>query len=158
MTVEAMSQNRKNRDTVSYHRTRMQKELVLRQLKDRGCRITKQRQMLLDIILEEDCACCKEIYYKALEQEPGIGAATVYRMVNLLEEIGAISRKNMYKISCSMACGRENACTIELDDKTVYHLNARDWYEVIQQGLKSCGYLQKQKISSVLVEPCDFCE
>ena len=29
------------------------------------------------------------------------GVATVYRMVNLLEEIGAISRKNMYKVAYS---------------------------------------------------------
>lgn len=29
-----------------------------------------------------------------------IGIATVYRMVNKLEEIGAISRRNMYKVTC----------------------------------------------------------
>mgnify|MGYP004686149173 CR=1 FL=1 len=138
MTVEAMSQNRKNRDTVSYHRTRMQKELVLRQLKDRGCRITKQRQMLLDIILEEDCACCKEIYYKALEQEPGIGAATVYRMVNTLEEIGVISRKNMYKFTGSD--GDEElecvpCCRMELDDGTVLQLSDRKFRQVLTCGL-----------------------
>ena len=43
----------------------MQKENIIQKLKERGCRITKQRLMLLDIILEEDCSCCKEIYYKA---------------------------------------------------------------------------------------------
>ena len=101
-----MSQEKRNREIANYHRTKMQKEIVLQRLKDRGCRITKQRQMLLDVILEEDCACCKEIYYKAMEIDPGLGAATVYRMVNLLEEIGAISRKNMYKISCGMDCGK----------------------------------------------------
>lgn len=147
--------NRKNsRENVNYHRTRMQKEMVLGQLKNRGCRITKQRQMLLDIILEEDCACCKEIYYRAIEKDPGIGSATVYRMVNLLEEIGAISRKNMYKISCCMDCGKENACTIELDDGTKQHLSAQNWYSVITEGLKACGYVQRQKVNSVMVEPC----
>ena len=81
------------------HRTKMQKELVLQKLKEKGCRITKQRQMLLDVILQEECASCKEIYYKAKKEDDRIGAATIYRMINLLEEIGAISRKNMYKIS-----------------------------------------------------------
>lgn len=71
----------------------MQKELILQKLKERGCRITKQRQVLLDVILQEEYTCCKEIYYKAVEKDAGIGPATVYRMVNLLEEIGAISRK-----------------------------------------------------------------
>ena len=46
-----------------YLRTQMQKENIIQKLKERGCRITKQRLMLLDIILEEDCSCCKEIYY-----------------------------------------------------------------------------------------------
>ena len=77
----------------------MQKELVLQKLKEKGCRITKQRRMLLDVILQEECASCKEIYYKAQKEDGTIGTATVYRMMNLLEEIGAISRKNMYRIS-----------------------------------------------------------
>ena len=86
-------------NTVGYERSRMQKDMILQMLKKRGCRITKQRMMLLDIILEEDCSCCKEIYYKASKLDPKIGTATVYRMINTLEEIGAISRKNMYKVS-----------------------------------------------------------
>ena len=43
----------------------MQKEAIIQKLKERGCRITKQRLMLLDIIMEEDYSCCKEIYYRA---------------------------------------------------------------------------------------------
>ena len=52
-------------ETEDLLRTKMQKELVLQKLKEKGCRITKQRQMLLDVILQEECASCKEIYYKA---------------------------------------------------------------------------------------------
>ena len=78
-----------------------QKELIVQKLKDSGCRITKQRLMILDIILEEECSCCKEIYYRASRLDPNIGTATVYRMVNKLEEIGAINRKNMYKVAVS---------------------------------------------------------
>lgn len=80
-------------------RISMQKEQILQKLREKGCRITKQRQQLLDVILQEECASCKEIYYKAREENIRVGMATVYRMVNLLEEIGAISRKNMYKVS-----------------------------------------------------------
>ena len=74
------------------------KERIVKRLREEGLRITKQRLMLLDIILEEECASCKEIYYKAVKLDSGIGSATVYRMVNILEEIGAIDRKNMFKI------------------------------------------------------------
>ena len=76
-----------------------QKQSIIERLKEDGCRITKQRLMLLDIILEDECSSCKEIYYRASKKVPSIGTATVYRMINTLEDIGAISRKNMYKIS-----------------------------------------------------------
>ena len=44
---------------------------------------------------------CKEIYYRASKIDNTIGTATVYRMINTLEKIGAIDRKNMYKVQVS---------------------------------------------------------
>lgn len=137
-----------------YHRTKMKKEVILQRLKENGCRITKQRKMLLDIILQEECTCCKEIYYKATALDSSIGAATVYRMVNLLEEIGAINRKNMYRISCGMNCNRENTCVIELDDQTIFRLSSGEWYKIIAEGLQCCGYVGTQKVVNVVVESC----
>lgn len=132
----------------------MQKEIVIQKLKEKGYRITKQRLMLLDIILKEDCSCCKEIYYKAYAQDEKIGSATVYRMINTLEEIGAISRKNMYKIECGLESEEENACTIELDDNTVIALSAKNWNRIIQAGLRACGYLNDQKVRCVTAKTC----
>ena len=145
-----------NKLAANYHRTRMQKEMVLQRLKENGCRITKQRKILLDIILQEECASCKEIYYKAVALDSSVGAATVYRMINLLEEIGAISRKNMYRISCGMNCDKEDTCIIELDDESVCRLSSGEWYNVISEGLRCCGYVDEQKVSSVIVEPCEL--
>lgn len=142
------------KDSVNFQRTEMQKELVLQKLRERGCRVTKQRQVLLSVILQEECASCKEIYYKASSIDASIGAATVYRMVNLLEDIGAISRKNMYQIACPLECRRENACLIELDDHTVCHLSAQNLNQVISEGLKACGYVKKQKVTGVMVTGC----
>lgn len=142
-------------ESKKYHRTRMQKEMILQQLKQEGFRITKQRKILLDIILEEDCSSCKEIYYKAAKMDSRIGTATVYRMINTLEDIGAISRKNMYKVACGANCSMENVCTIELNDNTVYELSAKRWNRVILEGLKACGYLEQQEIRSVVVKPCE---
>ena len=51
----------------AYQRTQMQKDMILERLREQGCRITRQRQLILDIILEEECSCCKEIYYKVQE-------------------------------------------------------------------------------------------
>ena len=87
--------------TGCYRHTQMQKDLIIEKLKERGLRITRQRMILLDIILEGECSCCKEIYYRAFALDQKIGVATVYRMINTLESIGAISRKNMYRVACS---------------------------------------------------------
>lgn len=138
-------------DPRNYHRTQMQKEIIIEKLKERGCRITNQRLILLDIILENDCACCKEIYYKAVKANRRIGTATVYRMVGILEEIGAISRKNMYKVVCSNECDVEDTCRVELDDNTVQYLSAKKWNIVIKAGLKACGYINGQEIREVSV-------
>ena len=74
------------------------KSYILQELRKNGCRITNQRQLLIDIILQDECCCCKEIYYQAIKKDPTIGMATVYRMVKTLEETGLIKRKNLYRI------------------------------------------------------------
>ena len=127
------------------------KEQIVEKLKENGCRITKQRRMLIDIILENDCSSCKEIFYKASRADEKIGVATVYRMINALEEIGAINRRNMYKVACDPNCELQNACTVELDDDTIKHLSAKNWNAVIQAGLKACGYVEDQKVRNITV-------
>lgn len=146
---------KKKEKDLRFERTKMQKEMVIERLKEQGCRITKQRLILLDIILSEECSCCKEIFYEASKKDKGIGQSTVYRMVSLLEEVGAINRKNMYKISCSMDCDKKEACQIELDDNTVCHLSPKEWKDVLRAGLEQYGYVKNQEILAVNVVPCD---
>ena len=130
------------------------KKFIVQKLREQGCRITKQRLMLLDIILEDECSCCKEIYYKASKLDKNIGTATVYRMVNTLEEIGAIDRKNMYKIACCRECEAEDMCMIELDDHTSCCLSSKQWLDVIKAGLKTQGYIKEQNIVSAAIKQC----
>ena len=96
MIQHTSEQQKQDENQQKYEKTQMQREI--QRLKEQGCRITKQRMVLLDIILNENCSSCKEIYYKASRIDSKIGTATVYRMINTLEEIGAINRRNMYKI------------------------------------------------------------
>ena len=157
----------------NYQRTKMQEDIIFQKLKDMGCRVTKQRRILLNVILQEECASCKEIYYKARREEPKIGAATVYRMINLLEEIGAISRNNIYTIpgadpvgagcgECSdmdggCACVEQEkkiACVIELDDHTSCCLSAKECCLAMTKGLRACGYIQCQNVTNILLSPC----
>ena len=138
----------KKSDELKFQRTRMQKESVLKTLKDKGCRITNQRKVLLDVILDEECTSCKEIYYKASKLDPKIGTATVYRMVNLLEQIGAISRVNLYEVNCESGTKQEEH-VIELDDSSVRVLSETEWTRVIERGLRACGYIDRQNVRTV---------
>ena len=75
----------------------MENNSVIEQLKKQGFRITKQRKLLIDIILSETCSCCKEVYVLASKKDPGIGMATVYRTVDALEKIGVLKRGIVYQ-------------------------------------------------------------
>ena len=73
----------------------------------------------------------------------------MYRMVNTLEEIGVINRKNMYKYTGSdideeLEC--VPCCRMELDDGTVLQLSDRKFRQVLTCGLESCGYMTGKRI------------
>lgn len=70
----------------------MTKEKVLERLRDSGCRITKQRKVIIDVILNNNFTSCKDIYYQVAVRDKTIGMATVYRMIRQLEDMGIINR------------------------------------------------------------------
>ena len=123
----------------------------MQRLKEQGCRITKQR-LALRLTSQNECSSCKEIYYKAVRMDEKIGIATVYRMINMLEEIGAISRRNMYKVECPGACPKEDACVVVLDDESIYRFPQK-WKAIVEEGLQACGYLHNRKVVSISFNP-----
>ncbi len=131
-----------------------QKESILEKLKEKGFRITKQRMAVLDIILENECSSCKEIFYKTVKINKKIGAATIYRTMNMLEEIGVLDRKKLYMISPldekqKAEESQPDIFVIAFEDGTNRHLNQQQWEEVLQAGMCACGYLDHGKIISV---------
>ena len=66
---------------------------VLNQLKKAGYRITEQRKLLLHIILNNE-----QIYYAAKKQDDKVGIATVYRTVQLLEDMELIHKEMVVRI------------------------------------------------------------
>ena len=73
-------------------------EAVIRQLKENGYRITLQRRMLLKIILENEYSSCKEIYFAAREKDRKVGIATVYRTIQLLEDMELIHKEMVVRL------------------------------------------------------------
>lgn len=128
------------------------KELLLNQLRDKGFRITKQRKIILDIILNNKCSCCKEIYYQANEKDPSIGIATVYRMVKTLEEIGVIDRRNLYRISYDSSNKKQDGFAITLNNKKILSLSATAWKEALEIGLRTKGFIKEEEIETIIMK------
>lgn len=75
-----------------------EKNTILNLLRSYGYRITKQREILIDILLKGNCTSGKEIYQEARLKYPGIGFATIYRFLGTMEQLGVISRSNMFRV------------------------------------------------------------
>ena len=71
---------------------------VIRKLKENGYRITAQRKMLIRVILENEYSSCKEIYFAARKEDQKVGMATVYRMVQLLEDMELIHKEMVVRL------------------------------------------------------------
>lgn len=65
----------------------------LEKLKDRGLRLTAQREVLFRVIAEslEVPSTVQDIWTKTRDLDPSIGIATVYRTINLLGEMGLVN-------------------------------------------------------------------
>ena len=140
-----------SREEQQYQHSGMKKEAVLEKLREAGYRITRQRELLLDVILEEPCTCCKEIYYIAVKQDPKLGIATIYRTLNMLEEVGALKRRPVYRIG-SQNVRRDGNCVVYMDDETSVTLDKEKLRRVIEKGMDSCGYLKNRKVERVIVD------
>jgi Fur family ferric uptake transcriptional regulator len=84
---------------------KMQKSSVdfREQLKERGLKLTTQRQAVLDMLIEHEGEhlSCEEIYDMVKVNQPEIGLATVYRTLLLLESMDLI-----YKLDLDDGCSR----------------------------------------------------
>ena len=136
-------------ECTTVHAKTKQKQVILQEMKQQGLRITNQRSLIIDIILSNECTCCKEIYYQANRIDSTIGIATVYRMVKTLEEIGMIDRKNLYKISCEKELVPLDGVELELANKEYVTLKPEDVKSALELWLSSQGVSGKKKITRV---------
>ena len=70
-----------------------QKKDIVNEFQRLGKRITKQRMVILDVILEQNWTDCKEVYYEAVQRDSTVGLSTVYRTIRMLEEMGVLKRR-----------------------------------------------------------------
>lgn len=140
------------KDNQSIDEVMLSKEDILARLKENGLRLTEQRKLIVDIIANEEYSCCKEIYILAHKKDDTIGVATVYRMINVLEEIGAISRKNIQKANCNgRCCDMKSGCTIVTEDSKQIMISEADLQEALKYIMEKKGIETADEIKAVLV-------
>lgn len=75
---------------MSHHHT------LVAELRQRGIRLTPQREIILDAIRHEDeHLTADEIYRRVRQRSPAINRATVYRTLELLQELRIIHQINL---------------------------------------------------------------
>lgn len=129
------------------------REEIFRRLRERGFRITKQRRTLIDVILGGNCTCCKELYYSAAKRMPEIGIATAYRMLSILEEIGAVKRESSFQI-CSRNAKEIRECEVEMEDGRYIRIEGRLLKKIIEKGMEYCGRSEGEKVKKITVKSC----
>ena len=133
----------------AYSQSSMGKEEILERLRQGGYRITRQRIALLDVILERECTCWKEIYFQVHKKMPQIGIATIYRMMNTLEEIGAIQRKSTYQLNSAGSYLVDN-CIVEYSGGVQICLSKDNFHRVVEEGMKNLGLSREKTVQQVI--------
>lgn len=117
-------------------------EDTLRKLEASGLRMTVQRRHIIEILTSSQCTSPKELWYEAKQFVPDLGIATVYRLINRLEQIGVISKAR----NLGMQRVEPKLGTIT-DDKGRKSFNAgttKDLATLIKQGLIARGTIGPQ--------------
>ena len=125
--------NHQSMDRLSNH-----KKMIMEELRKKDFRITKQRKIILDIIIDKECTCCKEIYFTATQIDPTIGIATVYRMVNILEENYLL----------------QDGCTITFSNRETISISHEELLQILEKHYETI-HQEKHIIASAVIKKKD---
>ncbi len=78
--------------------TKSDYHLILKKMREKGHRITEQQKSILKVILINQNASIKELFFMARMNNKNISQASVYRTVRKLEDLGFLQRKNIINI------------------------------------------------------------
>lgn len=132
-------------------------------LKEKGYKLTPQRRSILDEIIKNEGShlTTEEIYDLVKVTCPEIGLATVYRTVQLLEEMGVL-----YKLDLDDGCSRYELCD-EDESHQHHHLICQncgkvievegDLLEELEQGIEKKYNFKIKNHSLKFYGICDNC-
>lgn len=123
-------------------------EDTLRKLEASGLRMTVQRRHIIDILTNSQCTSPKELWYEAKQFVPDLGIATVYRLINRLEQIGVLSKaRNLGMRPQTPVLG----AITDSKGKNVSRLNNLDLTELVRLGLIAKGALGPNNVISLSI-------
>ena len=115
-------------------------EDTLRKLEASGLRMTVQRRHIIEILTSSQCTSPKELWYEAKQYVPDLGIATVYRLINRLEQIGVISKAR----NLGMQRVEPKLGTIaDVKGRMFNPMNVGDLKSIVKQGLISRGTISQ---------------
>lgn len=137
---------------------------VKTELKKMGYKLTPQRRSILNVILEhqKDHLSTLEIYDYVKKDCPEIGLATVYRTLQLFEEIDIINKQNFddgcnrYELTdpqqdhqhhhlICLSCGEVSEMEGDLLEELEQEVKRTKGFEITNHKLKFFGYCKKCK-------------
>ena len=113
------------------------------ELRSAGVRITRPRQVILDILnSREDHPDAMAIFRQAVKVDSKISLATVYRTMKLLEELGAVHRHSFEggPARFENADGEHHDHLIDLDTGKVIEFHSETIERLQQQIADELGY------------------
>ncbi|TQQ84748.1 Fur family transcriptional regulator [Peptacetobacter hominis] len=123
--------------------------IILEELKNKGYRITFQRKLILETILEEDSLVIKEIYYSSKKKDRSIGLATVYRFIRILQEAGIIDENEKFTFSEPDIYNICSRCEVVLSTGEIIELECCDLKLVMKKFLIDKGYDENLEIRCI---------
>ena len=113
------------------------------ELREAGIRITRPRQVILNILAKtDDHPDAMEIFRRAVKVDESISLATVYRTMKLLEELGAVHRHSFEggPARFENADGEHHDHLIDLDTGKVIEFHSETIERLQQQIADELGY------------------
>ncbi len=137
---------------------------IKKELKKKGYKLTPQRRNTLNIIIENagEHLSIEEIYDLVKKECPEIGLATIYRTLQLFEDIGLVSKHNFHD-GCSryelvdpkqdhhhhhlicLSCGEVSEMEGDLLEELEHEVQRKKGFEVTNHTLKFFGYCKNCK-------------
>ena len=119
----------------------MQAEL-LKKCTDAGIRMTAQRSLIIETLLEsDDHPDADRVYRRAVERDQSISLPTVYRALNLFEGAGIIKKINMNDGKARFEPVRnDHDHLIDADNGLIHEFQNKELKKILDSIAKEMGY------------------